>query len=187
MNSFIRNILLKINYPNNYIHPSFGYGRNFRMCNYNVIEENVVVGDGCFIGNHNMIRPDVIVGDRVDVRAFVHIAEGAKIGNDVLALQYSNIAKGAVIEDKVFIGAKTLMINTKKISKWRDYPFVYEGPYIEYGVRIGSGSLLCPGVRVAKNCMIQASSLVTKSTEPNGIYRGRPAVRIGDVPKEERL
>jgi acetyltransferase-like isoleucine patch superfamily enzyme len=180
-------MLLWFKYPKNTIHPSFKYGKGLRMDNYNVIEKNVIVGKDCFIGNHNMIRPDVVMGDRADIRAFCHLAEGAVLGNDVLALQYSNIAKGTIIEDKVFIGAKTLMINTRKISKWRDYPFVYKGPYIEYGVRIGSGSLICPGVRIAHNCMIQAGSLVTKSTEPYGIYRGRPAVRIDDVPEEERI
>lgn len=185
MYSYIKKILLWLNCPNNTIHPSFKYGKDLKMDNYNVIEENVVVGEDCFIGNHNMIRLNVVMGNRVDVRAFCHFAEGAVLGNDILVLQYSNIAKGTIVEDKVFIGAKTLMINTRKISKWRDYPFVYKGPYIEYGVRIGSGSLICPGVRIAQNCMIQAGSLVTKSTEPYGIYRGRPAVRIGDVPKEE--
>lgn len=171
----------------NNIHPSFKHGERLTIQNFNVIEQNVIVGNDCFIGNHNMIRPYVITGDRVDIRTFVHIAEDVKIGNDVLLLQYANIAKGTIIEDKVFVGARTLMINTRKISKWRPYPFICDAPYIEYGVRIGSGSLICPGVRLARNCMIQAGSLVTKDTEPYGIYRGRPAIKIGDVPEEERI
>lgn len=171
----------------NAIDISFKYGKNLTIQNFNVIEKDVLVGDDCFIGNHNMIRPNVIMGDRVDIRAFVHIAEGAKLGNDIVIFQYSNIAKGTIIEDKVFVGAKVLMINTKKISKWRDYPFIYDAPYIEYGVRIGSGSLICPGVRLGRNSMIQAGSLVTKDTEPYGIYRGHPALKIGDVPEEEKI
>jgi len=171
----------------NSVHPSFKYGKGLIIQNFNVIEEDVMAGKNCFIGNHNMIRPRVVLGDRVDIRTFVHLAEECTIGNDVLILQYANIAKGSVLEDKVFVGARTLMINTKKISKWRDYDVVLEGPYVEYGVRIGSGSLIVPGVRLGRECMIYAGSLVSKDTEPFGIYKGRPAVKVGEVLEEERL
>jgi len=35
--------------------------------------------------------------------------------------------------------------------------------------------------------MIYAGSYVTKSTDPYGIYRGQPAVKIGEVKDAERL
>jgi acetyltransferase-like isoleucine patch superfamily enzyme len=171
----------------NDIHHSFKHGNGLEIGSFNVIERSVKIGKDCFIGHHNIIRPYVVIGDRVDIRSFVHIAEGAKLGNDIVIFQYSNIAKGTIIENKVFVGAKVLMINTRKISKWRPYPFIYNAPYIEYGVRIGSGALLCPGVRLARNCMIQAGSLVTKDTEAYGIYRGRPAIKIGEILEEERI
>ena len=45
---------------------------------------------------------------------------------------------------------------------------------------IGNGAIILHGVRIAQNCIIAAGSVVTKSTEPGGVYAGVPARRIGD-------
>jgi len=187
MYNYIQKIRLWLNYPRNNIHPSFKYGKGLIVDNYNVIEENVVVGDSCFVGHHNVIRPYLVMGNRSQIRSFCFIAGNVKLGNDVIIWQYGNIGMGTIIEDRVFVGAKTIIINTRKISKWRDVDFVCEPVYVEYGARIASGCFICPKVRIGHNSMIQAGSLVTKSTEPCGIYRGRPAVKIGEVPQEERI
>jgi acetyltransferase-like isoleucine patch superfamily enzyme len=58
------------------------------------------------------------------------------------------------------------------------------------GVWIGTGSVVLPGVNVADGCIIGANSLVTKSTEPNGVYintapaGGGPVVarRVAELP-----
>lgn len=152
-----------------------------------VISNNVVIGKDCYIGYHAIIRPHVIIGDGSEVRTHCFIAEGAKIGNNVNIYQFSSVCQRCVIEDKVFIGLNTIMINTKKISVFRDYKGITEAPYIEYGARLGSGVLIMPGVRIGTNSMIQAGSLVTKSTDPYGIYRGQPAVKIGEVSEDERI
>lgn len=43
------------------------------------------------------------------------------------------------------------------------------------GCWIGSGVTILPGVTIAEGCVIAAGSLVTRSTEPNGLYAGIPA------------
>jgi maltose O-acetyltransferase len=53
---------------------------------------------------------------------------------------------------------------------------------IEEGCWIGSGVTILPGVTVRQGCVVGAHSLVTKSTEPNGLYVGNPAKRIRDLP-----
>jgi maltose O-acetyltransferase len=53
---------------------------------------------------------------------------------------------------------------------------------IEEGCWIGSGVTILPGVTVRQGCVIGAHSLVTKNTEPNGLYVGNPARRIRDLP-----
>jgi acetyltransferase-like isoleucine patch superfamily enzyme len=152
-----------------------------------VVSDNVIIGDDCFIGYHTVIRPGVTIGNGSEIRALNFIAEGAKIGNGVKIIQLTNVCKEAVIEDNVFIGTGVLFFDTKKISHQRPYSPYGEPAYIEYGARIGSGVLLYPSVRVGKNSMIYAGSYVTKSTDPYGIYRGQPAVKIGEVNPEEIL
>lgn len=48
-------------------------------------------------------------------------------------------------------------------------------------VFIGNGAIIMYGVRIAENTIIAAGSVVTKSTEPNSVYAGVPAKRIGSV------
>jgi maltose O-acetyltransferase len=46
---------------------------------------------------------------------------------------------------------------------------------IEDGCWIGCGTIILPGVTVAKGCVIAAGSILTKSTQPDGLYGGSPA------------
>lgn len=46
---------------------------------------------------------------------------------------------------------------------------------IESDVWIASNAVILPGVTIAEGCVIGASSVVTKSTEPYGVYAGTPA------------
>ena len=46
---------------------------------------------------------------------------------------------------------------------------------IEDDVWIGANCTILDGVRIAKGCIIGAGSVVSKSTEPFGIYAGVPA------------
>lgn len=41
---------------------------------------------------------------------------------------------------------------------------------------IGAGTIILPGVTIAENCVIAAGSVVTRSTEPDALYAGNPAV-----------
>lgn len=44
---------------------------------------------------------------------------------------------------------------------------------------IGNGAIVMYDVRIAENNIIAAGSIVTKSTEPNAVYAGAPAKKIG--------
>jgi acetyltransferase-like isoleucine patch superfamily enzyme len=49
---------------------------------------------------------------------------------------------------------------------------------------IGPRCIVLPGVSVAAGCVIAAGAVVTRSTEPFGVYAGVPARRIGERPCE---
>ncbi|WP_083939243.1 acyltransferase [Deinococcus apachensis] len=53
---------------------------------------------------------------------------------------------------------------------------------VERGSWVGAGSIILPGVTIAEGCVIAAGAVVTKSTEPNGLYAGVPAKRVRDLP-----
>lgn len=49
---------------------------------------------------------------------------------------------------------------------------------LKNGVWIGAGSLVAPGVSVAEHSVLTAGSVLTKNTDPFGIYTGNPAVKV---------
>lgn len=49
------------------------------------------------------------------------------------------------------------------------------------GCWLGAGVTFLPGVTVADGCVIGAGSIVTRDTEPDGLYVGSPARRIRDL------
>ncbi len=93
------------------------------------------------------------------------------------------------IEDHVAIGPRvTVVTGTHEIGGTsvmrcsrvaRKLPVV-----IEKGCWIGAGTVILPGVTIAKGCVIGAHSLVTKTTQPDGLYMGSPARRVRDLATE---
>jgi len=57
---------------------------------------------------------------------------------------------------------------------------------IEDGVWIGAGATIMGGCVVRTGCVIGANALITRSTEPNGLYLGSPARRVRDLQVDER-
>jgi maltose O-acetyltransferase len=53
---------------------------------------------------------------------------------------------------------------------------------LEDGCWLATASTILPGVTVARGCVIAAGAVVTKDTEPNGLYAGVPAIRMRDLP-----
>jgi acetyltransferase-like isoleucine patch superfamily enzyme len=61
-----------------------------------------------------------------------------------------------------------------------EYPLTTKGPIVvEDDVWIGANCVICDGVTLGKGCVIGAGAVVTRSTEPYGIYTGIPAKKIG--------
>lgn len=169
------------------IHPSCRFGDDIVMGFGVIIEEGVSIGNNALIDHYTVIRPDVRIGDHSEIRQFCFIAEGASIGEQVKIFQFSNICKNAVIEDRVYIGPKVVLTNTKKISHNRQYRPVIDPPIIRYGARIGTGAIIMPGVIVGRNALVGARSIVTHDVPDNAIVKGIAACIVGEVPEEERL
>ena len=56
---------------------------------------------------------------------------------------------------------------------------------LEDNVWIGDSAIICKGVRIGKNSIIGAGSVVTKNVEPNSIYAGNPAKFIKKLDEQE--
>jgi acetyltransferase-like isoleucine patch superfamily enzyme len=168
-----------------YVSETAKIGSNCDIRHGVIIEDDVVIGDNCFIGEYTFLRRGVHIGNNVDIRQFCYFAEEAKVGSYIKIFQYSNIAKWTVIEDFVYIGARVLMVNTRRIAFMREYKLDIKGPHIKRGARIASGAVILPAVTIGENALVGMAALITKDVPDRQIWFGVPAIKRGNVPEAE--
>lgn len=151
-----------------------------------IIDFDVVIGQRARIWHNCVIRDRVKIGDDSVIGHLVLIEADTVIGNNVTIQPQCYITKLVRIEDKVFLGPMVMCINEKNIaSHGRKIKQNLEGPVIGYGARIGAGTQIAPGISIGPQAKIDMGSLVTRDVPGFEHWRGRPAKKIGDVPKEE--
>lgn len=117
----------------------------------------------------NIANPaKIIFGDNVVVNAEVYLIAG----NDTIT-----IGDGCLIAPRCFIQTQnhnyensTLQIREQGS---RSAPVI-----IESDCWLAYNTVILPGVTVRKGCVIGACAVVTKETEPYGVYAGIPARKI---------
>ena len=152
------------------IHPtsdvqSTTIGANTRIWQFVVILPNAVIGDDCNICAHCLIENDVVIGSRVTVKSGVQLWDGLRIGDDV------------------FIGPNVTFTNDK-FPRSKKYPDTFSLTEIDAGASIGANATILPGIRIGRQAMVGAGSVVTRSVPPNAIVVGNPARIVGYVDVE---
>jgi acetyltransferase-like isoleucine patch superfamily enzyme len=137
------------------------------------------------------------VGDNTRIDDFCVVSGRLKFGRNIYVGPLSLVAGGE--EGVVFEDFSTLAYHTQVFTQSDDYlgetmtnptvppKFKNENKlavHIGRHAIIGAGSIVMPGVVVADGCSVGANSLVTKSTEPWGVYVGSPARRIMERKKD---
>lgn len=140
--------------------PNIGNGT--RVWQYVVVLPNAVIGQDCNICSHCLIENDVIVGDRVTVKSGVQLWDGLRIGDDV------------------FIGPNVTFTNDK-FPRSKQYPEAFPPTEIDARASIGANATILPGIRIGRQAMVGAGSVVTRSVPPNAIVVGNPARIVGYV------
>lgn len=133
------------------------------------------------------------IGDNVAIFQGVYILnpENICIGNNVSVQPMSYIECGNTVKDSVIIGndvsighGVTVMATTHNYAdpnlKIRDQDITVEPVRINDNVWIGAKAVILSGNTVETGCVIGAGSVVTKSTEPEGVYVGIPSKRVKD-------
>ena len=160
--------------------------------NKTTIGDNVVIRSGSVIyyGNHIganfqtghnvLIRQNNRIGDNVS------IGSGSEIGFNTLIEDNVRIHSGAFIPEltilrkNCWIGPNVVITNSKypasKDSKERLQPVE-----VADNAKIGANTTILPGIKIGKNSLIGAGSVITKDVPANSVYAGNPAKFIRSI------
>ncbi len=123
------------------------------------------IADGCAVGPFAHLRMNAQMDERAVIGNFVEMKK-SRLGRGSKSMHLTYLGD-ATIGDKTNIGAGTITCNYDGVNK--------HATIIEDNVKIGSDTMLVAPVRVGKNSVTAAGSVVTKDVPPNTLVAGVPA------------
>ncbi len=144
---------------NTLIYAGCEIGDKLETGSWTVIRNGCKIGNNNYLGNHCEFWGPLKTGDHNRFIACAHIGDTSDIGNCCWFLPYATLAT-----DLHPPCGKCL-----------------QGPIIEDYAIIGSFSLVLPRLKVGKNAIVAACSLVTEDVPPETIVVGNPAKVVKNV------
>lgn len=130
------------------------------------------IGEGTIVRDHvNLYKCKI--GKNCKIESFVYIEEGVTVGDNCKIKPHVFIPTGAAIEDEVFIGPNVTFTNDKyprAKGNWKVLKTI-----VGHGASVGANSVILPGVRIGKNAMVGAGSVVTTDVPDGVTVCGNPA------------
>ncbi len=162
------------------------------------LSENTKIGKNVIIDPYVVILDNVHIGDNVKIFSFSHL-EGVKIENNVTIGPYARLRKGTILKSRSKVGnfvevKKSIIGNNSKLNHLSYIGDSKLGKKINIGagtitcnydgvkknkttindnVFIGSNSSLVAPVRIEKNSVIGAGSVITKNVSKNALALSR--------------
>lgn len=140
---------------------------------HTVIYAGSEFGAGLQTGHHVMIREDNILGDEVSVGTSSTLEFGNRIGSRV-RIHSGCFLERVTLEDDVFVGPNVVFTDDPHPMCPR-YQECTRAAYIGAGTSIGANTTLLPGIKIGKNCLIGAGSVVTRDVPDGMVVAGNPA------------
>ena len=133
----------------------------------------IEIGDNSRIDDFCVISGNITIGKHVHIAAQTLLAGGEQ---GIILGDFSGCAYAVqIFSQSDDYSGKTLTNPTVPVEFKNEFK---KKIVIGKHVIIGASSIILPGVEVAEGCSVGAMSMVTKSTEPWGIYFGVPAKKL---------
>lgn len=156
-------------------------GRNVKISDrasvYNA--ELISIGDYSRIDDYCVLSGCLSIGSYVHVTPMCLIAGGEP---GISIDDFCTLAYGVKLFAQSDDYSGSSMVNSLIPKKYKNEK--YEKVILQKHVVVGTNSTVFPGVTIGEGCSIGAMTLVSKSTNPWGIYVGIPAFRLKDRKKE---
>lgn len=150
-------------------------GKNCSIGPNAVIFYDVKIGESTLLGDGASIREQCTIGSKCIISRYVTVNYNTRIGNRTKIMDCTHVTGNCIVGNDVFISLNVGMTNDNNIGKAGYTEGKVTGPIIEDGAAVGAGATLLPGVRIGKNAVVGAGSVVTKSVDDNTTVMGIPA------------
>ncbi len=131
------------------------------------------------------------IGDNTKIGSFVEIQKGVIIGKNCKISSHTFVCEGVKIGNGVFVGHNVSFINdmypkaaNEDGSLQTEADWTVVETIIEDGVSIGTGATILGGIKIGKNALVGAGSVVTKDVPAGATVMGNPA-KVAPSPKGE--
>lgn len=154
-------------------------GARARLRSFTVLYAGSHFGNDLQTGHHVMVREDNLVGDNVSIGTSAVLEYGNRIGHRV-RIHSGCFLERATLEDDVFLGPNVVFTDDPHPICPR-YAECKPAAYIEAFARIGANTTLLPGIRIGRNSLIGAGSVVVSDIPANMVAAGNPAKVIKSI------
>jgi maltose O-acetyltransferase len=107
-------------------------------------------------------------GKNIEIGNYCRVNENVRLSN-------VKIGNHVMIARETIILGKSHRFDSKEIPMERQGNINMPQSQIDDDVWIGARVIILPNIKIAKGCIIAAGAVVSKDTEPYGIYGGVPA------------
>ncbi len=133
-------------------------GAGFSSGHRITVRENTTIGEHCSIGTLSDIQGNVRIGNYCRLHSNVHISQTCSVGDFVWMYPFS-------------------VMTNDPYPPSEDIEGGHLGSYSQVGVH----AVILPGVKVGENCLIGASSVVSKTVPDFSLVKGDPAKVVMDI------
>lgn len=149
-------------------------GDNAVIRSHCVIYAGTEIGDNFQAGHGVLIREENRLGNNVSIGSHSVLERGNRIGNNVRVHSKCFIPEFVVIEDNVWIGPSSVILNILHPPCPR-FVDCAKSVHIKRNAKIGGNVTIGPRVTIGEDSLIGMGSVVTRDIPPGVLAFGNPA------------